>query len=127
MFPTSSNILTTPITHYNNNIDIEVDTLRGRLAMKSINISREISAYSSVSSILGFLLSYSFLKEREVNIHNKAIIPCNISNLQNEDISSCNMNMCKPQGLKSSSILYEDKQLTEFSSWDGKALPLFLF
>ena len=52
LFPTSSNTLTTPITHYNNSMDIEVDTLRERLAISSINIFRGISAHSSVSSIL---------------------------------------------------------------------------
>ena len=52
LFPTSSNTLTTPITYYNNSMDIEVDTLRERLAISSINIFRGISAHSSVSFIL---------------------------------------------------------------------------
>jgi len=49
LFPTISNILTT--THYNSNIDIEVDTLRGRSVSSSANIFRELSVYSNISSI----------------------------------------------------------------------------
>ena len=51
LFSTSFNTLITPITCYNNNIDIEVDILRGMSVSSSVNISRKMSAHSSISSI----------------------------------------------------------------------------
>ena len=51
LFPTSSNTLITPIAHYNNSMNIEVDTLRGRSVSSSVNVSRKTLAHSSVSSI----------------------------------------------------------------------------
>ena len=46
LFPESSNTLTTPTTYYSNNMDMEVDTPRGRSV-----VLRESSAHSSISSI----------------------------------------------------------------------------
>jgi len=51
LFPKSSNTLTTLITYYNNNMDIEVDTSRRRSVSPSANVSRELLAHFSISSI----------------------------------------------------------------------------
>jgi len=51
-FTSNTQLSTTHITHNNNNIDMEVDTPRERLAISSINVFREALAHSSVSSIL---------------------------------------------------------------------------
>jgi len=37
----------------------------------------------------------------------------NTLNLQSKDVANSNINMCVPQGLKTSSILYEGHQLAE--------------
>jgi len=46
LFSESSNTLTTPTTYYNNNMNMEVDTPRGRSV-----VLRESLAHSSISSI----------------------------------------------------------------------------
>ena len=48
-------------------------------------------------------------------------------NLQEKGIFNCNINIYAPQGLKSSSIPYEDYKLAEPNSWDGNTLPISLF
>jgi len=57
----------------------------------------------------GFLLSYTSLKKREVNIYNKTTIPSNMSDTQDEGMFNCSINIYEPQGLKSFSISYRDK------------------
>ena len=109
LFPVNLNTHITPITLNNNQMDMEVDTLRGRSVSSSANGSRESSAHSSVSSIpyvermeaqsndpswveqvdelcasQGFLLSYTFPKERENNIQDKAMMTNNMPNPQGE-------------------------------------------
>jgi len=51
LFPESYNTITTPINYYNSNMNMEVDILRKRLVLSSANISKELLAYSSLSSI----------------------------------------------------------------------------
>jgi len=51
-FTSKTQSSTTHSTYNNSSIDIEIDTLRGRLAILSINVSKETSAHSSISFIL---------------------------------------------------------------------------
>ena len=51
----------------------------------------------------------------------------NMPNIQGEGVSNCIMNISRPQGLKSSSIPYGDKQPTEPNFWNGNILPISLF
>jgi len=64
----------------------------------------------------GFSLSYADSKVGEVNTHNKATIPSNISNPHGEDVNNCSINMCISQKLETSSIPYENKQPAELNS-----------
>jgi len=60
---------------------------------------------------------------------------CNMPNLQGIGITNCNMNTYDPQdlnmstsqGLESSSILYGENLSMNSNSWDGNALPIFIF
>ena len=132
LFPFSFNTSTTFMAHNNNNIDMVINTSRSKLVKSSVNISRNLLAYSSIFSISymermeaqnnnlfwvnqvdelkysqRFLLSYATPKEGEVNTCNEAIIFINMSNLYEEGVNNCSMNTYNPQRLEASTIPYE--------------------
>jgi len=116
LFSFDISILSIPIAYNNKNIDIDIDTLRGRLVNVSTNGSRESLTYSNVpfisymkrmeaqnnnsswtnqvdkyNGLQGFSLSYTTSKIEDNNT-NKATELVNMPNSHEESINNTNKN-----------------------------------